>query len=64
MKRIFQLTTLLLLAACGGEAEQTPDSAPAAAPAAAPGSNVGATGTDATAVPLAGDSTATDAAHP
>ena len=62
MKRtaVLATTLFLVLTACTGE---SPDSSETA-PATAPGSDVGATGQDATATSVAGDTSATSGSHP
>jgi hypothetical protein len=64
MKRsiIPAMLIVLLLPACGGEAE-TGSQGAASAPAS-PAGDVGTVGSDATAAPVAGDSSATAGSHP
>ena len=64
MKRSTILATMivLMLPGCGGEPES--GSAGAGAATASPAGDVGTAGSDATAAPVAGDSSATAGAHP
>jgi hypothetical protein len=64
MKRFTILVTLLvlMLPGCGGEPETGSEGA-ASAPAS-PAGDVGTAGSDATAAPVAGDSSATAGSHP
>ena len=64
--RRFLLTAavLLIVPACGGEPEGSPDAAAGSGTPASPAGDVGTVGSDATAAPVGGDSAATAGSHP
>ena len=63
-RHLLTAAILLMLSSCGGEPEASPDASAAPGASASPAGDVGTVGSDATAAPVGGDSSATAGSHP